>query len=41
MGLMNLQDETNTLTELSLSGVLQKEDSLNSTELRKPIFITF
>jgi hypothetical protein len=40
MGRMNLQDETNTLTELSHSGASQKEDSLNSTELRKPTFTT-
>jgi len=37
---MNSQDETNTLIELNRFGALQKEDSLNSTELRKPISIT-
>ena len=40
MELMNLPDETNTLMELSHSGVLQKEDSLNSMELRKSTFTT-
>lgn len=38
---LNSLDETNTLTELNHSGALKKEDSLNSIELRKPIFITF
>jgi hypothetical protein len=36
---MNSPDETNTSIELSHSGASQKEDSLNSTELRKPTFI--
>jgi hypothetical protein len=37
---MNLRDETNILTELNHFGASQKEDSPNSTELRKPTFIT-
>jgi hypothetical protein len=37
---MNLPDETNTSTGLNHFGASQKEDSLNSTELRKPTFIT-
>jgi len=36
---MNLPDETNILMELSHSGVLQKEDSHDSMESRKPTFI--
>jgi len=40
MGRMNLQGETNISTELNHFGASQKEDSPNSTELRKPTFIT-
>ncbi len=40
MGPMNLPDETNISMELSHSGASQKEDSLNSTELKKPTSIT-
>jgi hypothetical protein len=36
---MNLQDETNTLTELNHFGASQKEDSHDSMESRKPTFI--
>ena len=36
---MNLPDETNILMELSHSGVLQKEDSHDLMESRKPTFI--
>jgi hypothetical protein len=37
---MSLRDEINISIELNLFGASQKEDSLNSTELRKPTFIT-
>jgi hypothetical protein len=36
METMNLPDETNILTESRVSGALQKEDSHDSMESRKP-----
>ena len=37
---MSLRDEPNTLIEQRVFGASQKEDSPNSTELRKSTFIT-
>ena len=40
MELMNLRDETSILMESNHFGALQKEDSRDSMESKKPTFIT-